>query len=230
MQINNSGKIIYTWIVYPEVQEKATVVLVIHENKGLNDWARQMADDIAAQGYIAVAPDLLSSFSNEKKRTSDFTSEDEATKALYTISSGAVVSDLNAVYAYANKLSAANGKVVSAGFCRGGSQSFLYATANPELDRSFVFYGTAPENTGLFASIVSPVIAYYGGDDARVNATISGTQQAMKDLGKEFDFRIYSGAGHAFMRSAVMPDAKQANVDARIQAFASMLDELKSLK
>lgn len=118
VEINNSGKIIYARVVYPETKNPAPVVLVIHENKGLNDWARQMADDLAAEGYIAIAPDLLSSFTGDKLRTSDFASEDDATKALYMLSPDTVISDLQAVYNYAIKLPASNGKAVSAGFCR----------------------------------------------------------------------------------------------------------------
>lgn len=230
VEINNSGKVIYAWVVYPESEEPTPVVLVIHENKGLTDRARQMADDIAAQWYIAIAPDLLSSFTGDKLKTSDFATEDDATKALYTLSPDTVISDLQAVYEYAIKIPSANGKVASAGFCRWWSQSFLYATANPSLHRAFVFYGTAPASGELFANIKAPVVAYYWGDDARINATISQTQGFMDQYTKQFSYQIFTGAGHAFMRRAVEPEASQANKDARTKAFASMLEELKTLK
>lgn len=227
--VNNDGKDIYSWVVYPEVDTPAPVVIVIHENKWLNDWARQMADDIAAQGYIAVAPDLLSSFSDEKTRTSDFETPDDATQALYTLEPDDIMSDLQAVYDYANTLEAANGNIASAWFCRGWSQSFRYATANSELDKSFVFYGTAPEEEEVYTNIEVPVIAFYGGDDARVNATIEQTETYMTENNNAFSYEIYEWAGHAFMRSALSENAEQANIDAREQAFARMLEELKEL-
>ncbi len=230
VEINNNWKIIHAWVVYPQVSTPAPVVLVIHENKWLNDWARQMADDIAAQWYIAIAPDLLSSFSEDKKRTSDFATEDEATKALYTLQPEQVMSDLKAVEAYADTIKAANGKIVSAGFCWGGSQSFRYATVSTWLDHAFVFYGSAPEDWSLFAGITAPVTAYYGGDDARINATIPKTESDMKLYNKPFTYEMYSGAWHAFMRNALSPDASQANKEAREKAFADMLLKLQELQ
>ncbi len=229
VEINNSGKIIYTRVVYPQVSKPAPVVLVIHENKWLTDWARQMADDIAAQWYIAIAPDLLSSFSGDKKRTTDFASEDEATKALYTLSPETVMSDLKAVQAYADTITSSNGKTASVWFCWGGSQSFRYATASSGLDHAFVFYGSAPEDTNTFKNITAPVTAYYGWDDVRINGTIEKTEKWMQQYNKPYTYEIYAGAWHAFMRNALNPDASQANKDARTRAFQDMLVKLQSL-
>ena len=229
VEINNNWKIIYTWVVYPQVSRPAPVVLVIHENKWLNDWARQMADDIAAQWYIAIAPDLLSSFSGDKKRTSDFATEDDATKALYTLKPEDVMSDLKAVEAYADSIQASNGKIASAWFCWGGSQSFRYATASSGVDHTFVFYGSAPEDWTLFSNITAPVTAYYGWDDVRINWTIAKTETSMKQYNKPYTYEIYPGAWHAFMRNALAADATQANKDARERAFANMLIKLQEL-
>ena len=230
VEINHDGKTLYTRVVYPQVSTPAPVVLVIHENKGLTDWVRQMADDIAAEWYIAVAPDLLSSFSDDKKRTADFATEDDATQALYTLDASGVMNDLQAVYAYANTLDAGNGKMASVWFCWWWSQSFRYATANPDLDVAFVFYGTAPEEETVYSYIQAPVLAFYGGDDERINATIEQTQSYMDQYDKPYNYEIYDGAGHAFMRRAVEDNPSQANIDARAQAFARMLEELKKLE
>lgn len=228
--IDNQGKPIYTRVVYPEVSEKAPVVIVIHENKGLTDWVRQMADDIAAEGYIAIAPDLLSTNSGDKLRTSDYASDDEATQAIYKLSPEQVMSDLAAVYAYASGLDAASDLVTSAGFCWGGSQSFRFATVNPALDTAFVFYGTAPTEEEVYANMQVPVVAFYGGADERVNATIEQTQSYMDANNNSYTYQIYSGAWHAFMRSGVAPDASGANKAAREQAFTSLLENLESLQ
>lgn len=229
VEIDNNGKTIYAWVVYPEVDAPAPVVLVIHENKWLTDWVRQMADDIAAQWYIAVAPDLLSSFSKDKLRTSDFATEDEATQALYALKPDDVMSDLQAVQTYADTIAASNGKIASVGFCRWGSQSFRYATVASGLDQAFVFYGTAPEEADIYDGIIAPVTAYYGWDDARVNATIDQTVDYMEQYNKPFRYEVYTGAGHAFMKNATIEGATQPNIDAREQAFADMLIQLKSL-
>jgi carboxymethylenebutenolidase len=229
VEIDNNGKSIHARVVYPEVSTKSPVVLVIHENKWLTDWVRLMADEIAAEGYIAIAPDLLSSFSETQKKTADFVTADEATQALYKLDPQVVLSDLQAVSTYAKKLSATNGKIASVGFCWGGSQSFRLAST--PMDKSFVFYGTAPEDEQFYATVETPVIAFYGGDDERVNATIEQTTTWMKQYNKGYESLTFDGAGHAFMRRAVEDEApSQPNKDAREKALARMLQELAELQ
>lgn len=229
VEIDRDGKIIHARVVFPEVATKAPVVLVIHENKWLTDRVRLMADEIATQGYIAIAPDLLSSFSETKKKTTDFVNSDEATQALYTLDPEEVQADLQAVADYAKQLSATNGKLASVGFCWGGSQSFRLASM--PMDKSFVFYGTAPEDEQFYTTLTTPVIAFYGGDDERVNATIEQTTTWMKKYSKSYDPLMYDDAGHAFVRRAI-EDASpiQPNIDARKQALERMFWELTQLK
>jgi carboxymethylenebutenolidase len=85
------------------------------------------------------------------------------------------------------------------GFCWGGGVSFTYATQRPDLAASVVYYGMAPSAAEL-AHIEAPVLALYGGSDARVTSTAAPTAQELSRLGKSFDYRIYEGAGHAFLR------------------------------
>lgn len=230
VEIENNGKKIHTFVVYPEVSEKASAVVLIHENKWLNDWARSMADQVAAEGYIVVAPDLLSEFSENKKNTNDFATPDEATQALYTIPPETVQSDLEAVVTYAKGLEAANGKVVSAWFCWGGSQSFSLATQSTDLSAALVFYGTAPEDESVFSNVSVPVYGFYGGADERVNATIAKTEEAMKANNKTYDYVIYDWAGHAFMRSGEASDSSPENKTARDQGFTRMMEILGQLQ
>ena len=229
VEIDNNGKTLYSWIVYPETSEPAPVVLVIHENKWLTDRVRQMADDIAAEWYIAIAPDLLSSYSDEYTRTTDFATPDDATQALYALDQTQVTSDMQAVYDYAQTLPAANGKTVSAGFCRGWSQAFEYAIANPELEKSYVFYGTAPASWEVYADLQVPIVAFYAWDDERVNSTIPQTEEFMSQNNNTYEYEMYPWAGHAFMRNGVMPDASQPNIDARTKAFERLINDLKDL-
>ncbi len=222
VEVKNGEKTIYTWVVYPETTEKRPVVILIHENKGLNDWARSMADQVAEAGYIAVAPDLLSNFSETETRTSDFATPDDATKAISQLKPADVQADLKAVADWAKTVPAASGKLVSAGFCWGGGQSFQFATNRSDLAATLVFYGTGPQDADAYAKISSPVFGFYGGADARVNATITGSQLNMTAAGKTYDYEIYDGAGHAFMRSGEDPAGEAANVAARNAAWERM--------
>jgi carboxymethylenebutenolidase len=230
VEVKNGDKTVYTWVVYPETSEKKPVVILIHENRGLNDWARSMADQVAEAGYIAVAPDLLSNFSETEKRTSDFADEDAARTALGQLKPENVQSDLNAVAEWAQTIPASNGKLVSAGFCWGGARSFEFATANGDLAAAMVFYGTGPTDTAAYSTIKAPVFGFYGGADERVNATIDASKQAMTAAGKTYEPVIYDGAGHAFMRSGEDPAGDPANVKARNEAFERMKEILATLQ
>lgn len=229
VEVKNGDKTIYTWVVYPETDKPAPVVILIHENKGLNDWARSMADQVAEAGYIAVAPDMLSGFSAEMKRTSDFATPDDATKAIGQLKPEQVTSDLQAVADWSKTIPSSNKQLVSAGFCWGGSQSFAFATKTDDLTAAMVFYGTGPADATAYKNIDVPVFGFYGGADQRVNATIDASKEAMADAGKSFEPVIYDGAGHAFMRSGEDPNGDAANVAARDAAWERMKEILSTL-
>ncbi len=198
------------FVVYPEVKDKATAVVVIHENKGLTDWVRDVADQLAEAGYVAVAPDLLSGMGDKGGNTSSFASMDDATKAIGKLPPEQVAKDLDAVADYAVKLPAANGKLASIGFCWGGGQSFAFATRRGDLKAALVCYGPPPAKDAL-AKITCPVYGFYGGSDMRINATISDTETAMKAAGKTYEPVTYEGAGHGFMRAGEDPAGTEAN-------------------
>ncbi|MGQ8336563.1 dienelactone hydrolase family protein [Sunxiuqinia sp. A32] len=210
------------FIAFPEISGKATVVIVIHENRGLTDWVRSFADQIAQAGYIAIAPDLLSDFSEAHQKTSDFPTSDEARNAIYQLNADQVKNDLNAVQAYATNIKASNGKTVSIGFCWGGSQSFQFATYNNQLKAAMVFYGSAPDDESQIAEINAPVYGFYGGDDARINAGIADTEESMKKFGKFYEYEIYEGAGHAYMRRGDDPADESPNKTARNESWVRL--------
>ncbi|MCA9370957.1 MAG: dienelactone hydrolase family protein [Candidatus Peregrinibacteria bacterium] len=230
VEVQNGERTVHTWVVYPERSDKAPSVLIIHENRGLNDWARNLADEIAEAGYIAVAPDLLSGFSEEYDRTSDFSDDDAARDALYQLSPDQVQSDLRAVAAYAKSIDASNGKLATAGFCWGGGQSFQFATQSDAADVTMVFYGTSPEEAEAYANITSPVFGFYGGNDERVNATIAPAKEAMSSVGNAYDIQIYDGAGHAYMRTGEDPEGDPANIAARKASWERMQSILRALE
>lgn len=227
VKIPSNGRTLHSFVVYPEVSKKAPVVLVIHENRGLNDWARSFADQLAAAGYIAIAPDLLSECQEGIQTTSDFATSDDARKALSNLQPDNITKDLNAVFEYAKTIAAATKDIYVVGFCWGGSQSFRYATNNPNLKSAVVFYGTAPSDSTVYSAIKAPVYGFYGGADARVNATIDQTKKYMEANNKKYEVVIYDGAGHAFMRSGDDPNGEAPNVNARNLAWERLKEIIK---
>ena len=211
-----SGTPIRTWVVYPERKDKAGVVIVIGEIFGLTDWIRGVADQFAKEGFIAVAPDMISGLGPNGGGTESVASRDDATKLVRGLTPEEATARLNAVHDWAAKLPAANGKTATVGFCWGGARSFAYAAAQPALDAAVVYYGTSPEAADL-AKIKAPVLGLYGADDARVNATIEPAQAEMKKLGKAYEPNIYDGAGHGFLRQQEGRDG--ANLKATQQAW-----------
>jgi carboxymethylenebutenolidase len=229
VNIKQGDRTVQAFVVFPEVKKKVPAVIVIHENRGLTDWVRSVADQLAEAGYIAIAPDLLSGMAPNNGKTSDFPNGDAAREAIYKLAPDQVTADLNAVADYVAKLPASSGKVAVAGFCWGGAQAFRFATNRPSLAAAFVFYGTAPESAEQLANIKTPVYGFYGGNDERVNATIPTAQSVMKDKRKTYEPVIYEGAGHGFMRAGEEPTANEANKKARDQAWERWKSLLKKI-
>jgi len=185
------------WIVYPERKTKAPVVVVIHEIFGLSPWVRAVADQFAAEGFIAVAPDLLTS--RNLPNPTDSVPSDLATAAIRTLDPADVHRQISAAANYAMSLPSAVRKYGVVGYCWGGGVSFEHAVRSPSLGAAVVYYGVSPATASL-ASVNAPVLGLYGGSDARVDATVPPADSAMKALGKTYSPNIYEGAGHGFLR------------------------------
>src|SRR5436309_4292718 len=227
VNVKNGDRTISAFVVYPEVKTKAPAVVVIHEIFGMTDWVQLLADEVAAQGVIAIAPDLLSGV------TLPAGDANAVGKAIRDLPPDQITADLNAVADYVAKLPAANGKVAVAGFCWGGTQSFRFATNRPLLAAAFVFYGTGPESPDAIAAIKAPVYGFYAGNDARVGATVPKTMEMMTAAKKTYEIVTYDGAGHGFMRAGDAPppaadadqkakDAYAGNKKARDESWARM--------
>src|SRR5271155_3085002 len=225
--LKHGSRTVQAFVVYPEVKTKAPVIVLIHEIFGLSDWAKEMADELAGQGFIVVAPDLLTGFGPNNGASDAFPSMDATTKAVSGLDPAVVTADLDAAADYAKKIPAANGKIAVAGFCWGGSKSFAFATHRKALSAAFVFYGTGPSDV---TTITAPVYGFYAGNDARVGATVPATTDAMKAAGKKYEPVTYDGAGHGFMRAGEAPDASPANKAARDQGFARLVTLVKEMK
>jgi len=229
VKVKHDQREVNCFVAYPEVKDKATAVILIHEIFGHTDWVREVADRLAEAGYIAIAPDLLSGAAPGGGGTAELGGGDAVRKAISSLPPEWITTDLNAVADYVTKLPACNGKLVVAGFCWGGSQTFRYATNNKLLKAALVFYGTAPETEQDLARISCPVYGFYAGNDARVTATVPQTTEMMKKAGKAYEPKTYEDAGHGFMRAGEAPDASTANQKARDAAWRRWLEWLKKL-
>jgi carboxymethylenebutenolidase len=202
------------WVEYPERSTKAPVVVVIHEIFGLSTWIRGVVDQLAADGYIAIAPDLLT---GKGELQADTLPYNVATSAIRTLKSEDVQRALAAVGRYGMALPAALPRYGVVGFCWGGGTSFAHAVASPEhLDAAIVYYGTSPA-TAQLVNVKAPVLGLYGGNDARVDATIPPADSAMKAMQKVFEPHIFPGAGHGFLRA--QHDSTGANGRATAEAW-----------
>ncbi len=229
VKVKNGTREVNSFIVYPEVNKKATAVVVIHEIFGMSDWVQQMTDELAEAGYIAIAPDLLSGMGPNGGGTADVATKgsNAVGQAIRALPPDQLAGDLNAVADYVSKLPAANGKVAAGGFCWGGSTTFFFATRRPTLKAAFVFYGSAPNDNAqgqpytadkaALGKIGAPVYGFYAENDMRIDATVPPTIDAMKELKKMYDPVTYAGAGHGFMRAGEpnnpAPVAAAANAD-----------------
>ena len=226
--LHHGSRTVQAFVVYPEVKGKVPVVVLIHEIFGLTDWAKEMADELAAKGYIVVAPDLLSGFGPNGGGSSEFAGQDAAVKAVSALDPDGVLADLDAAADYAKKIPAGDGKIASIGFCWGGGKSFAFAAHRKDLSAAFVFYGPGPADV---TPIAAPVYGFYAGNDARIGATVPGTIAAMKAAGKTYDWVTYDGAGHGFMRAGEDPgNTESGNVAARDRAMTRLLKLLGDLK
>lgn len=216
-----------TWIEYPEGAGPAPVVIVMQHGPGLDDWVRAVADQLASEGFIAVAPDLFSGFGPNGGNYDSFKSPDEAMRVGFSkLTPDEAMRRYLAAYAYAVKLPRASGKIGSIGFCIGGDYSFRFAAEAPTVHAAVVFYGSGPDEA-VMAKIQAPVIGFYGEDDARITNTVEATTAAMKKLGKRFEPHVYPGATHAFLLYQVEGRNQPATQDAWPRATAFLKEHLR---
>jgi carboxymethylenebutenolidase len=197
------GDSIRAWVFYPQVSGKAPVVVVIHEIFGMTTWVKAVGDQIAADGFIAIVPDLI--HRPMPPGSPDTMAQDAAVTAIRTLDPAAVQRDILAAATYATSLPSALPLYATVGFCWGGSQSFLHdvytpSAATPRFKAAVVYYGGTPDSTKL-SMARGPVLGLYGGEDARISSTIPATDSAMQRLHKTYTGKVYPGAGHGFLRA-----------------------------
>ena len=224
--LKHGDRTVQAFVVYPEVKTKAPVIVLIHEIFGLSDWAKEMADELAAQGFIVVAPDLLSGFGPHGGGTSEFSGQDAVVKAVSGLNRTALTPTWTPRPTMARIFLRAMARSRSIGFCWGGGKSFAFAAHRKDLSAAFVFYGSRPADV---TTVTAPVYGFYAGNDARIGATIPATVAAMKAAGKKYEPVTYEGAGHGFMRAGEDPtNTVPGNKTAREQGFARLVKLLKA--
>jgi carboxymethylenebutenolidase len=229
VDVKHDKRDVKSFITYPEVKDKATAVVVIHEIFGLSDWARGMTDQLAEAGYIAIAPDLLSGMGPNGGGT-DSLNADDVRKYIGSLPPEQITADLDAVVKYVSQLPSCNGKVVVMGFCWGGGQTFRFATNNKDIKAALSFYGPIPTDESALAKIKCPVYGFYAENDARITASVPKATETMKKLGKVYEPVTYDGAGHGFMRAGEDPSATGANAKARQDAWKRVKEILGKIQ
>lgn len=189
--------------------EDTEAVILIEEIWGMNDHIRDVTERIALLGYTVLAPELLGETGILGKispaifkEMADPATRDEAQKKMREATAPAyspdfgekAIAKLQSCYNYLKSKNI--NKIAVMGFCFGGSYSYAFATHNPELKACIAFYGQPP--LGNVGTIQCPVLGFYGSEDERLMKTLPQLQDEMKIYNKDFTFKVYEGAGHAF--------------------------------
>ena len=197
------GDSVRAWVVYPERKTKAPVVIVIHEIFGLSPWVRSVADQLAADGFIAIAPDFLTG--KPMPASADEAANvpgamDSIVSMIRTLDNAQLVRRIGAAARYGTSLPAATSRWGVIGFCWGGTNAFLTAASFPTLSAAVPYYGAVQPAKMDLTKTKAAVLAFYGENDARVNATIPVADSTLRVAGATFEKMIFSGAGHGFLR------------------------------
>jgi carboxymethylenebutenolidase len=195
-------------------------LIIIHENRGLTDHIRDVARRYANQGYVTLAPDLLS----RQGGTAQFPTTEDAVAAIGTLISEGVMQDLFASFDYLQSLAyVEKDRIGVLGYCWGGGNSLLFATRNPLLAAAVVYYGPNPSDLDDVGKITAPVLGIYGAEDNRITMNVPVLQEAMQRHNKDFQQRTYPGAAHAFFNDT----GTRYNQEAAAQAWEVTIDFLQ---
>jgi carboxymethylenebutenolidase len=149
-----------------------------------------------------------------------------ARAAVYDLKPELVAAHLDHVCEYVRQLPGADKRIVVVGFGWGGGQAFLYAAHNPDLAATAVFYGAAP-TADQIKQIRSPVFGFYAENDKRITGDVAKLRAQMRDAERDFEAVTYGGAGAGFFRTGEAKDAKPADLKARSEAWARLIEILR---
>ncbi len=226
--LNNDGTKINCLIFHPADSSVSSGLILIHEEWGMTDWFIDISSKIAEQGYLVIAPDLLSGLVSVNDTFTDLSNEEVIRTKLVNSRHERIKSALDKSFEYLKANPFCNGKIAVIGFSWGGTHAFTYMTENDSLAAGFIFYGMSPENNRELGRIKSPVYGIYGEYDTQLNNSLSTTIRTMKRLGKDFQPFIINGGGHGFMRSGERPGATEENTKARTAGWNKLMELLNS--
>ncbi len=183
------------YVAEPATNDRKPAIIVVHENRGLNDHIRDVARRVAKAGYVAIAPDLMSPMGG----TAAAMQKGEIPEQIRTITPETHMENMLATLEYVKSLpTVRTDRIGCTGFCFGGGITFRFATvAGKELTAAVPYYGIAPPLEDVH-KINAHVHAMYAENDARINASLPPLEQAMKEHHKSFEYQTFAGAGHAF--------------------------------
>jgi carboxymethylenebutenolidase len=205
------------YVARPKAGGKLPTVVVIHENRGLTDHIRDVARRLAAEGFLAVAPDMLTPIGGTPK------DRDKARDMIGTLKGGDVVKNLVATARFATTLPNSDGNVGTVGFCWGGQRVNMLAVADPKLKAAVAYYGRQP--TKDLDKINAKLMLHYASDDANVNKGIDAYMKGLKAAGKSVEMHQYPGTKHAFNNDA---NPERYNAAAAKQAWGRTVAFLKA--
>ena len=202
-----SGQLEITgYLVKPKTAGKRPGVIVIHENRGLNEHIRDVARRFASEGFVALAPDLLSRLGgtgNARRPSARADESDESgrmggdAEAIAALPLYGVIDDLKSTFEFLEKHpSVEPTHISSVGFCWGGWRSFTLSAAVPKLHKAVIFYGSSPDSG--FEKIQASVLAHYAEWDNRITGNAIWTKKMMDSAGKKFQYYVYPKTDHAF--------------------------------
>ena len=214
------GTSIQAYLTRPKKDGTLPAIVVIHQNRGLDDHTQDVARRLAKEGYVALAPDLLSRLGGTAKLPGD-----EATEATRKVNEDMLTKDLTGAINYlkGQKFVRA-GKIGVTGFCWGGGNVLLIATRDKDIAAAVVYYGRNPQNLDDVKNITAPIMGHYGEKDQGITSQVPKLAEAMQKYGKSFEYKVYAGAGHAFNDDTV---PQRYNAEAAKEAWGRTLEFFK---
>ena len=186
-----AGGEVKAYMARPKGAARLPAVIVIHENRGLNPHIEDVTRRVALEGFLAMAPDLLSPLGGTPAN------EDTARDMNGRLDRKQTAQNLTAAMAFLGKHANGNGRIGAMGFCQGGSMVNELAVNAPGLHAAVAYYGSQPRAADV-EKIRAPLLLHYAGLDERVNAGIPAFEEALKKAGKQYTLHRYEGANHSF--------------------------------
>ena len=186
-----AGAKISGYLVRPKAKGKRPAVIVIHENRGLNAHIKDVARRLAVEGFLALAPDMLSTAGGTPA------DEDKARETIGALDGAATLAGLAAAVPFLSSHAESTGRVGAVGFCWGGAMANQLAAAGTPLAAAVAYYGRQLPAADV-PNVSAALMLHYAGLDQRVNAGIAEYEAALKAAGKAYELHMYDGANHAF--------------------------------